>query len=341
MKTGRTLRWSNSPGYGFVTGRLRAQETLLLDRNYYERLIRAEGINEFAAVLNETRYARFIADAGDIATALQLAQEENLQFCLDYIPEKWLSELLRLQVDTYNLKITLKSQLTGKSVTIAGLMSQGNWPIAMVAGIDPAAGANWLERETGFHAVKGYALQVLRSVRETNDPAVIDIMLDRWAQERALALTDGKDYARGYFQLFADVTNLKTLFRLRVLKEGEGVLRQSFLPGGEIKQDALVRLLGAEEEKIRTAFSASHLAPIIEAGLKTTPAGGMLPLEKAGREVLLDYVNTARYVALGYEPLLRFYFLRENELVNLRQLFAAKVAGLDINTCQGLVVYGL
>jgi len=336
----KKTRWSNSTYYNFVIGRLRTRETLLLDRNYYERLIRTGNVNDLTSVLNETSYARFISDAANFQDALELAGEENLQFCLDYAAEDWLQHLLQLQVDTHNIKTVLKSQLAGKTVEENNLLDKGRWTADILLNLNPDAATVRVSKKTGFDAIKRYVLAALQHARDTRDPALIDIMLDRWAQEQALSLTSGQDYARGYFELFADVTNIKILFRLRLLKEKEDIFNQAFLPGGKLKPGVLVSLVNADTERIRATLATNRFAPVIEAGLKTETGAGGLVLERAAREVMLNYINTARYVALGYEPLLRFYFLRENELVNLRQLFAAKVAGLDTKTCQELVVYG-
>ncbi|MEO0069391.1 MAG: V-type ATPase subunit, partial [candidate division WOR-3 bacterium] len=79
MISAKAIRWSESQQYGFVTGRVRALETLLLDRVMYERLIRAEGVEEFVALLNTTRYGDFLrlVTEGDVREALSLSREEN------------------------------------------------------------------------------------------------------------------------------------------------------------------------------------------------------------------------------------------------------------------------
>jgi vacuolar-type H+-ATPase subunit C/Vma6 len=57
-----------------------------------------------------------------------------------------------------------------------------------------------------------------------------------------------------------------------------------------------------------------------------TERGSLARMERLGREIELRYLRLTRYAVFGHEPLFVFYLLRENELRNLRQLHAAKLA---------------
>lgn len=338
MILARKIRWSESKKYGFVTGRVRALEVFLLDRAVYERLIRAEGVTEFVNLLGATRYGDFLRTAGegDVRQALSLAAEENFNFILQYANDRWLRAILTLLKEVFNLKVMLKNRLKkGEESEKPKVKSQN---------------AKWeVERR-----VAEVGAEVFLKAKERNDPAVIDLELDRFTQKMALSLTQDQDYAQGYYRLLADVTNLKTLFRLKVLGEEE-VFPDAFLPSGELSLQLLLQVLRTNNyeplkksrfwQLVQTSVRALDRSGVIESRTPTQDAGeeevgSFLPLERQGREMLIDYINTARFVALGYEPLFRFYLLREEELRNLRLLYVAKVAGLELEECQELVVYG-
>jgi vacuolar-type H+-ATPase subunit C/Vma6 len=62
-------------------------------------------------------------------------------------------------------------------------------------------------------------------------------------------------------------------------------------------------------------------------------------MERLGRELELRYLRQTRYATFGHEPLVTFHMMQQNELRNLRQLHAAKVAGLAPEVVQELVAY--
>ncbi len=333
MLANKAIRFSENLDYSFAIGRLRAQESYLFDHQRYERLIRATDIKDFLGVLADSRYFQFLDDASRLNPELifRRAQAEILRFCLKYSREDWLQALLRLPVAVYNLKISFKQAYQEGAGSIA------DWQLPEPArGF--ARGRIWQELMVLIN--EGGAEAFLHA-REKSDPALIDIFLDRLEHRLAMKLCAGQDYAQGYYRLFADLTNLLTALRLRLLGEDEKVLKQALLPGGTLLEKEILALVGTGEEKLELAFGSGIFAQIVSYGWKSAKEMGSLVLmEKKVRERLLDYVNTARYVALGYEPLFRFYRLLENELTNLRLLYAAKLAGLETEKCQDLVVYG-
>ncbi len=341
MKTTGSIHWSECPGYGFAIGRLRAQETLLLDRSFYERLIRTEGANEFVSVLSETRYGQFLTADVSVNQGLLLAAGENFSFCQEYAVDRWFQVLLQSIPDIFNLKVFLKRRFLGQPVQDGELLAGGRWDRATLAALVEESGEKPKKAAAGLAPVRRRVLEVLQQARAANDPALIDLALDRFGQELALALTTGKDYAHRYYRLYADVTNVKTALRLRFLEEGEATFRLAFLPGGELDYPRLSWLLKPEEERVPLQVKDERLSFLVQVGTAAGARGSFLPLERRAREILIDYINTARYVALGYEPLFRFYLLRENEIVNLRQLYAAKIAGFGPQECQEVVVYAV
>ncbi len=327
MISARRIHWSESENYGFVTGRVRALEVFLLDRAVYQRLIQADGVNDFINVLAATRYGEFLRLVGaeNPGKAFALAGEENFNFSLRYAADFWLRELFQLHREVFNLKVRLKEKLkANEEVQKPGFGLRR----------DKSQKAEWKLEEQLNNA----GLQVLLLAKEKNDPAVIDLGLDLFAQKRALSLTRGHDYAQGYYRLYADLTNLRTVFRLKLLGEDENVFRAAFLPGGDLGFELLFPVFRTGDY---ARLGKTRFFPMVQLGVwAIEKQGSFVAMERWARQQLVDYINSARYVALGYEPLLRFYHLRENELSNLRQLYAGKVAGLPAKECEELVVYG-
>lgn len=340
MTSVQYIRWSESLDYGFAVGRVRSLETLLLDRNQYERLIRTNGVEGFIAALAETRYGQLMSSEADVNMLFLAVHQENILFCQGYAKDAWLKALIQMPADIFNLKVMLKNRYLGKNTRSNELLSGGGWSVKELNAITSPEAPRLPVEKRDFVLAWRRAQEALRLAEEKQDPAVIDLVLDRLAQELALRWTTGKDFALGYYRLFADVTNLKTLIRVKVLNEGVDTFRTAFLPGGTIAFEQLQRVYELESSALNELRIDQPFLTMLQIGVRVRDGNeSVLPIEKKGRELLLDYINQARYVALGYEPLWRFYLLRENELTNLRQLYAAKVAGWDIKQCQEVVVY--
>ncbi len=341
MTSVQYIRWSESLDYGFAVGRVRALETLLLDRNQYERLIRASEVEGFVAALAETRYGQLMTSESDVNKLLLTVHQENISFCQEYARDAWLKGLIQTPADIFNLKVMLKNRYRGKNTQSDELLSGGGWSVKELNAMSSPEVPRLPVEKRDFMLAWRRAQEALRLAEEKQDPAVIDLVLDRLAQELTLRWTAGKDFALGYYRLFADVTNLKTLIRVKVLNEGVDTFRSAFLPGGTIAFEQLQRVYELEQSVVNELRIAPPFLTILQAGIRVWNNNeSVLPIEKRARELLLDYINQARYVALGYEPLWRFFLLRENELTNLRQLYAAKIAGWDVKQCQDVVVYG-
>ena len=118
------------------------------------------------------------------------------------------------------------------------------------------------------------------------------------------------------------------------------MLESAFFEGGEVTLDTLIGMLGEDREAVTVRFRLTRFNRMMDEGMEhAATKKTFLRLERLGRELVLQYLRRARYLTFGYEPLVSYYLFRENELTNLRQLYAAKAAGLDESECRELVAY--
>jgi V/A-type H+-transporting ATPase subunit C len=325
------VRLSEDPKYGFAIGRVRALETALLDRPRYERLVRAQGSEEFAAALAESVYGRLLeGGTGGVGQLLDSAARENFDFFSAYALDEWLLRLFLLPVAFRDLKTSLKtaaSQGTRVATTPKELDAHRQL-------IDEAAAA------------------VIATFASNPDPAVVDTTLDRLLHRIQLQLASASQFLTGFLGLHADIENLRTFVRLKASggaeKELAGEMAASFLDGGTL---ALASLLAALPQPWEAVLDFLAKAPpygvgdegfhdLLEAGqAAATGRRSFIRVERLGRERELRYLRQTRYATFGHEPLAAFFLLRENELRNLRLLYAAKLSGLAAADSQELVAY--
>lgn len=327
------VKLSEDPKYGFAIGRVRALEPALMDRPRYERFIRARSGEEFVAALAETAYARFLeGEAAGMARALDRAAQENVAFLFTYALDDWLVHLFSIPATFRRLKTDLKTAL-----------SQGKTEVPIPNEFE-VTGQKSRVAEVVVHAVEAFG-------RDRN-PAAVDMALDQLMQEIELQAASNSEFMVGYLGLHADNENLRTLVRLKA-KEGDdknlaGEMEAAFLQGGTL---TLASLLAALPQPWPAVVELLAKAPPYGVGSESfrgfleqgrtdvAERRSFVRLERFGREAELRYLRQTRYATFGHEPLVTFFLLRENELRNLRLLYAAKLAGRVDEEMQDLVAY--
>lgn len=327
------VRLSENPKYGFAIGRVRALEPALMDRPRYERFIRTRSGEEFVAALAETSYARLLeGGSAGVARAFDRAAQESADFLSAYALDDWLVQLFSTPVTFRRLKTTLKNAFL-----------EGRTEVSIPSEI---VTAGWGSR------VGEVVAETMRAYARDRNPAAVDTALDKLMQEIELQTASGSEFMTGYFGLHADLENLRTLARLKT-KEGADKDRAremiaAFLPGGTL---TLAGLLTALPQPWPAVVELLAKAPPYGAGNEffhdyleqgrtaVAERRSFIRMERLGRETELRYLRQTRYATFGHEPLVAFFLLRENELRNLRQLYAAKLAGLTDEETQDMVAY--
>jgi V/A-type H+-transporting ATPase subunit C len=319
--------------YGFADGRVRALENTLLDRQRYDRLVRASGPTEFQSILADTVYGHHLSDEGgaNVERALDLAGVSFYGFIEQHTHDTWVLRWFRQRADFYNLKIAVKGKLAGRGPATGNLLGGGDWAQEQLVAL--ASGEEGAEPKVVRDAVQ----KVLDEIDV--EPAAVDAALDRVAQEQQLALAAGSAFVSGYLAVHADVENIRSFVRARALGENKAVFQQAFLPGGTLLEGQLVELWSEELDAVAGRLRMTRYARLVEDGVAGVRQGTMLRLERLGREHKLAFLLRARYMTFGYEPLVAYYLFRENEITNLRQLYAAKEARLVENLCREMVAY--
>jgi len=327
------IKLSEDPKYGFAIGRVRALEPGLMDRSRYERFIRARSVEEFVAALAETAYARFLdGDSAGVAQAFDRAAQETGDFLSAYALDDWLVQLFRTPATFRKLKRAFKN-----------VLSQAK---ADGSDLSEFEATEWNTRvEEVFADTKA-------AFARDHDPAAVDVALDRLMQEIELQIAGRSEFLNGYFGLHADTENLRTLVRLKANqkedKNSAGEMETAFLPGGTLMLAGLLTALSQPWPAVVELLAKppphgvgnESFHDYLEQGrIAVTEKRSFTRMERLGRELELRYLRQTRYATFGHEPLVTFFLLRENEMRNLRLLYAAKLAGRKDEETQDLVAY--
>ncbi len=327
------VRLSEDSKYGFAIGRVRALEPTLMDRPRYERFVRARGGEEFAAALAETAYGKFLeGGAAGVARALEGAAKENSTFFSACALDEWLVRLFSMPAAFRVMKAAVK-----------GALSQGGSDITLPEELVALPERPIIAKVVG---------DVLQAFSRDRNPAAVDAAVDRLQQQVERQVASASEFVAGYFALHADTENLRTLVRVKARENDDKVLagemETAFLEGGALTLASLLSALPQPWEAILgllakappNGVGSEEFREYLEQGRAAlTDRRSFLRMERLGRELELGYLRLTRYATFGHEPLVAFFLLRENELRNLRLLYAAKLAGLGVEQTQDLVAY--
>lgn len=326
-----TVDLSEDPEYGFAVGRVRALESALMDRARYERFVRARDAAGFVGALRETAYGRFFeGQASDVRQAFDNASEENAAFLCLYALDEWLARLFRLPGMFRRLKTALKD-----------VLQRGETDVAV---------PDWFLGGPERALVADMTAQAVASFARARDPAVVDVAADRLMQDIQLRIAKPSRFVVGFLGLHADLENLRTLIRVKARpgaeKDGRAEMQAAFMAGGRL---VLGDLTAAVPEPWPTVVeSLSKASPhgtgdevfreyLQQGGSGASGKRSYVRLERIGREMELRHLRQTRYATFGYEPLVAYFLMSENELRNLRLLYAARLAGLTDEEARELV----
>lgn len=302
-----------------------------MGRARYERFIRARDAAEFVGALSETAYARFFGgQASDVRQAFDNASDENAAFLCSHALDEWLTRLFRLPGVFRRLKTALKEALLRGETGVA-------IPDGFVGGVERSL-------------VADLAAEAITTFANEKDPAAIDVVADRLMQEMQLRIAKPSRFVVGFLGLHADLENLRTLIRVKARpgaeKDGRAEMRVAFMVGGKLALDDLTAALPepwpAVVENLAKAPPHGTGDEVFREYLEQGGSGAAgkrsyVRLERLGREMELRYLRQTRYATFGHEPLVAFFLMSENELRNLRLLYAAKLAGLTDEETRELV----
>lgn len=306
--------------YPFAVASVRSMENSLMTKQKLMQMADAKTAEEALRILSDSAYGKTqIRGVYEFEKMIGNHLEETYQAVAGLIPQETLIDIFLYKNDYHNIKVLLKeevSKVSGKKFLILG----GTIPIETLR-------KNLRERNYAeLPNINGEAVEEAISMyAKTRNGRYIDTILDKACfstMEKAAAKL-GNSYVSKYVQMLADITNLKTLYRVKKMERDFQVLEESFVPGGSISLELISR-----------AFRSDSLVAV----LKETPYGllcekymdqGFTAFEKACDDYLMEYIKEAKYKTLTPEPVMAFILAKETEAKCIRIIMTCKMHSID------------
>ncbi|MBK1809213.1 V-type ATP synthase subunit C [Clostridium sp. YIM B02505] len=308
-----------------VIPRLRVLENRLLDKSKIDRMIDSASAADVLKILQETEYSNV---AGNVSHPKEyeiiLSSELRRVFHMLYeaSPHKEIVDIMSIKYDFHNVKVLIKGKLLNKDLNEILI------PVGTVD-LDKLKAAVGDEYYRDIPSIMGKAVEAaLDNFSKEKDPQSIDLIIDRYQYtamyEIAKELQD--PFIKKYVDTLIDLSNIRTLLRVKKQKKGRDFLAGALLSGGRIDKEKFLVLLNDSSENVYGKLSYTDYAGVLKFGMEQyTKTGSSSELEKLSDNYMMRFMKDAKYVSFGPEPIIAYIYAKENEIKNIRIIMVAKL----------------
>lgn len=282
--------------YTYATGRVRALEARLLNKQAFERLIESQSETEAIFILREYGVSE--------------TPEVNLTACYKILDEltqdRPFTDLFRLRYDFRNLKAILQS--TPKDRQDLSFSRLGLFDLDVI------------KRMANKERLSNIPFDYKAVVRlaEGLTAQLLNLAIDKYYIGHIFSHMADSFLIKTYFKKYVDLKNL--VFYLR-LKENRDLLSAALLEGGYLDNK---QFLGGIDIKTIRQYEAV-IDPGIEHFRKTKDLG---IFEKLCDDYLLDCLRPARHMPFGIEPLFGYCRATEYQADSVSAILFSKRNGI-------------
>lgn len=309
--------------YLTISAMLRAREPKMLNREKAERMLDAPSFEECAKLLTDCGYEDMSGmKAKEIEQALSARRAAIFEEIASLSPEKGLVDFFRCKYDYHNAKVVLKAEAQG--LDESGLLSASGR-------VEPQlVRTAYLEDQVrDLPKDLGAALTEAKSIlSRTNNPQLSDFSLDKayFAALKDMAQALGSSFLKGYVELLADSTNLRSAVRTVRMGKDAAYLEEALVPGGRVDGSRLAASAGGEG--LGALFSGSALAEAAALGSEALEGGGLTAFELACDNAVNRYIASAKLIPFGEEPVVAYLAAVESEITAVRMILTGRLAGI-------------
>jgi vacuolar-type H+-ATPase subunit C/Vma6 len=282
-----------------VNGIIRALEAKLLSKGHFDRLIAAD-ITSYNTILSDTPYV----GPGDLESGIKEEEEAIRCFFNTFCLTDEVRSFLDWPEQVHNLKVRLKGG------TDELLYAQ-----------DTEAVETWPE-----------VVEEISRFAVDKDPFVLSTNLDKILCHYLYQTSDFVPFFKGYFQLNFELENIRNFFRARQFENKRAILDQVYIPIGRLELRFLLENLEVAQDNLGRNFFNTPYASIVEkGGAYFEENDSFLRLERLYEEHRLGYLQQARRMTFGVEPLYAYYHFRMSEIKKLRQVYWGKLNEVSVD----------
>ncbi len=311
--------------YLYLSANIRAQEN---------RMIGTQALHKMISAATPEEAYKTVTDAGigadinykDFETALTQELVSTYERLEKACPDPEMIKIFRFKYDGHNLKTLIKAQSCGLSTE--GLLS----PLGTVG---EKALENGL-RDGDFGELEPHIAQAALKARDqlakTNDPQMVDILIDRAVLESMAAHT-AKYQSKFLHRLVnanIDIANIRCFVRIKRIGKDLLFLKEVLAEGGSIPTQRYLELFAKPFDDFFEMLNSTPYGPALAGAYDAIKNHGTLSeFEKLCDNFMVEILKESRFVPFGIEPVLSYLIAKENETQSIRIVMASKIAGVN------------
>jgi len=303
------IKLKKSLDYTFAVGRVRVWESKLLSASLFYQLADARNLSELESILSPTAYKLAISGFDDVLDTEEITVLKELKKTLK--DDRFLLPFFYKR-DFYNLKLLAKSKFTDVEIDRLkeGLIEKGKIEQAISGGDLTSLPKNYQD----------FLNEAWKIYEKTEDWQILDSFLEQRLYEQILNITEEFPFANYFFKSEIDLINIKTFIRYKNSDAGGDLFGRLFINGGLLDrhffgEESIDKLLQRLKSTPYDLLTDIEISPNFEK---------FYEIENKCHFALLKYLLCARYTSFGYEPILRYVSLKNNEIKNLRTVIIGK-----------------
>lgn len=304
-------------------------EKRLLDKTKIERMIEAPSAEEVLKILNETEYSNILSSvkrANDYENILSHELKRVYELMYEFCPVKDVVDLMSVKYKYHNIKVLLKGKFLSKDFSniLIDLGIEDLKQLKSIIDLDNIDNLNGYSKKAVVEAIKEF--------EENKDPQIIDIIVDRYMFTEMQEIKNKLSYKFIDKLVLAtiDLTNVRTLIRLKKQCQGREFASRVLIEGGAISKDTLISIINESPENIISKLSTTIYSDIIKDGIENFKESNSASLlEKLSDNYIMDLMKGARLVTFGPDRILSYIYAKETEIKIIRIIMVGKLNNIS------------
>lgn len=312
----------------YVSARIKYLETKLLGKNDIERILDAPGPEEALKLLSDTEYGSDIAEMENIyefEKVLDKSMLHTIKTLKESFSDHEIIRFFTLKNDFHNLKVIAKGMISGTE----------NGYLSHLSEIPPEEIKKYANGETGANIsdnLKEAYHRAIEAYELTKDPQQIDFVLDQALFDKMgeIATNLRDPFLQEYLTALSDLTNIKTMMRLKKIDADVRTLDDALVNGGSLPKEFFKEIFSGNSQSLIEALNTTPYHQIVEEGItQWESTGSPSVLEKLIDNFMISLAKRGVYKPFGSETVIGYLAARENEIKLLRIIMVGKINGIS------------
>lgn len=325
---------------------MRVLENQLLNENEMERMILAKDAKDAYRILNETDYSTHTGDIENVESFEEVINSglHDAKVLINKIaPQKWAFNILWYRYDFHNMKVLLKAKHSEKTYDDVSnlLFTFGAVPVeALKKYIFEGEEVSFGLSEEDEHYLKESIKLANTDYLKTDDPQMIDIVLDKRFCKIAnqLAEKTGNAFLIKLTKKYIDLKNIELFVRLKIQKREEELLEKGFVSRGYVEKYRFVDAFRKDINDFAESLKHTDYGTIIRDAVKGYEDNkSFVKLDKLSYDHLTDYIQQAKRIAIGPEPVFAYFWAKKNNALIIRSIMVAKLNDIDPEDIRNMI----